>query len=190
VTEEGVDTIGVMVTTVGYQSGAQRVADTYGIVICELRNPSEADLDGRVVKVRVEIKARLPQVEELRVEATEQLSDGIDFQGPLGELSIDLDDGTSELLGDHLLHGELASLDEPPTVPHRVTRTFASPVVLRRLNEPIARVRDVSATVSEAESDPAIVEVGMEGVAWMLANTLTGSHVWFGEDGRIWQTPS
>jgi hypothetical protein len=190
VSEEGVETIGVMVTTVGYQSGAQRVADTYGIVICELRNPNEADLAGRLVKVRVEITTRLPQVEDLSVEATEQLGDGLDFQGALGEFSLDLDDGTSELLGDHLLRGELASLDEPPTVPHRVTRTFAPPVVLRRLNEPIAGVRKISATVSESESEPAIVEVGMEGVAWMLANTLTGSHVWFAEDGRIWQTPS
>lgn len=140
--------------------------------------------------MRVEIKTRLPQVADLRVEATEQLSDDHDFQGALGEFSLDLDDGTSELLADHLLRGELASLDEPPTVPHRVTRAFASPVVLRRLDEPIARVREISATVSELESEPAIVEVGMEGVAWMLANTLTGSRVWFAEDGRIWQTPS
>jgi hypothetical protein len=35
--EAGIETIGVMVTTAGYQSGAQRVADSYGIVILELR---------------------------------------------------------------------------------------------------------------------------------------------------------
>ncbi len=190
VSEAGVETIGVMVTTVGYQSGAQRVADTYGIVICELRSPTGADLAGRLVKVRMEIKSRLPQVNDLKVEATEQLSDDLEFRGALGEFYLDLDDGTSELLGDHLLRGELVALDEPPTAPHRVTRTFACLAVLRRLDEPIARVREVSATVSEVEMEPAIVETGMEGVAWMLANTLTGSRVWFAEDGRIWHTPS
>ena len=44
VTEPGIETIGAMVTTTGYQSGAQRVADSYGIVILELRTPIERDL--------------------------------------------------------------------------------------------------------------------------------------------------
>jgi hypothetical protein len=36
-------------------------------------------------------------------------------------------------------------------------------------------VREISAMVSELEWEPAIMEAGMEGVAWMLANTLTAS---------------
>jgi hypothetical protein len=190
VAEPGIDTIGVMVTTKGYQAGAQRVADTYGIVICELRAPSEADLAGRVHTVRVQLVARLPQVTDLEVKATEKLGPDLDFNGPLGEFFLDLDDGTTEALGDLLLRGELASLEEPPTVSHRVTRSFPSPAVLRRLAEPIARVSEISATVSEEESEPTVFETGMRRIAWMLGNTLTGSRIWFARDGGIWQTPN
>ncbi len=59
---------------------------------------------------------------------------------------------------------------------------------MRRLADPIARVSEISATVSEAQSDPTMIETEMGQVAWMLSNTLTGSHIWFAEDGRTWQT--
>jgi hypothetical protein len=190
VSEPGVETVGVMVTTTGYQAGARRVADTYGIVICEPRAPNEADLAGRYHTVRVPFVARLPQVTDLEVKATEQLGPNVHFNGPLGEFFLDLNDGTTEALGDHLLRGELASLEEPPTASHGVTRSFPSPVLLRRLAEPIARVCEISAMVSEVESEPTRIETGMERGAWMLANTLTRSHVWFTQDGRIWQSPS
>jgi hypothetical protein len=190
VSEPGVETIGVMVTTIGYQAGAQRVADTYGIVICELRTPNKADLAGRIQSVSVKLVARLPQLTDLSVKATEQIGPHTDFDGRLGEFFLDLDDETSEGLADVLFRGELTSLKEPPTAPHRVTRTFVPPVILRRLDEPIARVWEISATVSEVESDPMTIETRMGRIAWVLANTLTGSYVWFAEDGRIWQTPS
>jgi hypothetical protein len=190
VSEAGVEAIGVMVTTTGYQAGAQRVADTYGIVICELRAPTGADLAGRVHSARIEFIARQPKVSDPHVKTTEQLGPDTNINGPLGEFFLDLDDKTSERLGHLLLRGELTSLDEPPTTPHRVTRTFASPVVLRRVDEPIARVWEISATVSEVESGPTTIESRLGPVAWMLANTLTGSHIWFAEDGNAWQTPS
>src|ERR1017187_2762017 len=60
VSEPGVETIGVMVTTTGYQSGAQRVADTYGIVILELRAPTERDLANRWRSARIELVSRMP----------------------------------------------------------------------------------------------------------------------------------
>jgi Restriction endonuclease len=190
VSEAGVETLGVMVTTTGYQAGAQRIADTHGIVICELRAPTEADLAGRVRSVRVEMIQRLPTVSDLDVKATEQLGADRTFDGVLGEFSLELTDGTLTSLGDELLRGELNSLDEPPTAAHRVTRTWDPPVVLRRLDQPIAMVWQISATVGEVDSDPTTIESRMGRIAWMLANTLTGSHTWFAEDGRIWQTLS
>lgn len=184
----GVDTFGVMVTTTGYQAGAQRVADTYGIVICELRAPADEDLAGRVWSVRVQMTPRLPTATDLAVEATEQLGTDVSFNGVLGEFSLELADGIVSSLGDELLRGELGSLDEPPTAPHRVTRTYDPPVILRRVEEPIARVLQISATVGEVESAPTTIESQTGRIAWMLANTLTGGHTWFAEDGRIWQT--
>lgn len=188
--EPGIETIGVMVTTTGYQSGAQRVADSYGIVILELRTPTERDLANRWRSVRVELVARMPQVTDLAVDATEQLGSGSTVNGALGEFVLDFNDGTSELLMDHLMRGELASLAEPPTEPHPVTRTFASPVLLRQSDEPVARVIAIRATVGEAQPEPVVIQTTAAEIAWMLADTLTGSHTWFAADGRIWQTPS
>ncbi len=71
-----------------------------------------------------------------------------------------------------------------------MTRTFASPVLLRHRNEPVARVVEITATVGEAQAKPVVIETSTAEIAWMLADTLTGSHIWFAADGRIWETPS
>jgi hypothetical protein len=132
----------------------------------------------------------MPQVTDLSVDATEQLGPDASVNGGLGEFFLDLEDGTSELLMDHLLRGELSSIEEPPTDPHPVTRTFASPVLLRHGEEPVARVVQIRATVSEAQAEPVVIETSTADIAWMLADTLTGSRIWFAADGRIWQTSS
>jgi hypothetical protein len=157
VAEPGVETIGVMVTTTGYQSGAQRVADSYGIVILELRTPTEQDLANRWRSVRVDFVARMPQVSDLAVDVTEQLGPDASVHGALGEFFLDFEDGSSERLMDHVLRGELASLEEPPTEPHPVRRTFATPVLLRHGREPVARVVAIRATVSETHAAPIVM---------------------------------
>ena len=189
VSEPGIEAVGVMVTTTGYQSGAQRVADTYGIVILELRAPTERDLASRVTSVRIELLARTPQVSDLTVDATEQLEEVASLNGPLGEFVLEFEDGTSERLADHLLRGELSSIEEPPTEPHSVTRMFSPPVLLRRRDEPLARVVRITATVGEAQAPPVLIETPTAKIAWMLADTLSGSRIWFAGDGRIWSTP-
>jgi hypothetical protein len=179
-----------MVTTTGYQSGAQRVADSYGIVILELRTPIERDLANRCNSVELAVLIRVPQVRVLAVDATEQFGPDSRLNGELAEFVLDFDDGTSERLMDHLLRGELTSLEEPPTETHPVTRTFAPPVLLRQGEDPVARVVAIRATVGEAQGTPIVIETTAAEIAWMLADTLTDSHTWFAADGRIWQTPS
>jgi hypothetical protein len=190
VAKPGIETIGVMVTTTGYQSGAQRVADSYGIVILELRAPTASDLANRWRSVRIAFVARLPVITDLAAMAIEQLGPDASANGALGDFFLEFDDGTSERLADHLLRGELSSLEEPPTEPHPVTRAFPSPVLLRHRDEPVARVVQITATVAEAQADPMVIETPTAEIAWMLADTLTGSRTWFATDGRIWQTPS
>lgn len=190
VSKPGVATVGVMVTTTGYQSGAQRVAESYGIVILELRAPTSGDLANRCRSVRIELVARMPQVTDLTVNATEQFGADASPNGALGDFFLDLGDGASERLADHLLRGELSELNEPPTKSHHVTRTFASPVLLRHRDEPVARVVEITATVGEAQAEPVVIETSTADIAWMLEDTLTGSHIWFAADGRIWETPS
>ena len=54
---DGIQTTGVMVTRTGYQAGAKRVADTYGLIVVELRVPTPEDTRDRLLKVRVEVVA-------------------------------------------------------------------------------------------------------------------------------------
>lgn len=75
VSEPGIETVGVMVTTTGYQSGARRVADTYGIVILELRAPTDRDLANRWRSIRTELVIRMPLVTDLSVDTTRTARD-------------------------------------------------------------------------------------------------------------------
>lgn len=52
--------LGVMVIVTGYQSGAQRVADTYEVVILHLRAPTDQDVERRLMEIRVQPTIRIP----------------------------------------------------------------------------------------------------------------------------------
>src|SRR4051795_1846870 len=73
---------GTMVALSGYQVGARRVADTYGLSIPELRPPKPEDLAGRLLEVRVAMHARMPHVGNLQIEPAEPV--GPDQTSALG----------------------------------------------------------------------------------------------------------
>ncbi|MGF9562959.1 restriction endonuclease [Neorhizobium sp. BT27B] len=95
---------GIFATLVGYQSGAKRYADHYGITLKELRAPNETDWKGRVKTIVItyhvivpEITKFTPQIsksfldtlkpnEEIRIEAATTTHEKIIF-GPPGSLS-------------------------------------------------------------------------------------------------------
>lgn len=186
-----ITTVGVMVTKTGYQSGAQRVAETYGLIICELRAPTAQDLANRVSRVEITIQPRFPKITDFNLVPTQMLSTSMTVTGPLSEFFIERHDGTTVSVQELLLDGELSIAGDPPMPAHRVARAFDPPVVLKQLDGPIALVAEVSATVEEVDSAPIAIVVGaLERVAWMVADTINGSHVWFAHDGTIWQTPS
>jgi hypothetical protein len=60
----------------------------------------------------------------------------------------------------------------------------------RLASSQLARVIAIRATVGEAQAELVVIETTAAEIAWMLANSLTGSHTWFAADGRIWRTPS
>lgn len=184
-------TVGVMVTTTGYQSGAQRVAETYGIIICELRAPTAKDLANRVSRVEITILPRFTRITDFNLVPTQMLSTSMTMSGPLSEFLIEHPDGTSVSVQELLLDGELSIAGDPPMPAHRVARAFDPPLVLKQIDSPIALVEEISATVEEVGSEPIAIVVGaLERVAWMVADTINGSDVWFARDGKIWQTPS
>ncbi len=55
---------GIMVTKVGYQSGAKKFADYYGINLKELRFPNEKDWEGRIKTIVFQMKMVLPNIKQ------------------------------------------------------------------------------------------------------------------------------
>lgn len=177
-------TTGVMVTATGYQSGAQAVADTYGIVIVELREPTDADLVGRALRIRVTISARSPFVRDIEVQPADPL-DAARIKAWNDELELEVD-GQRHPLNDVMLRGELAALRELATPAHRVVRHFAPAASLLIEGRPAFDVVAVAATVGEQEMDPFDVTVGgRDRFAWMVKDTLQGTHAWFTQDGQV-----
>lgn len=176
---------GVMVTSTGYQRGAQAVADTYGIVILELRQPTEKDLAGRLLGINVELHLRTPFVRDVRVEATEVYADQTEFRAWGPDVELRHPDGTTELMVESLLRNELTGIRDEPTPAHAVMRTFDEPVRLIVEGEPKALVRAIRATVGETDAEPIRFEAGgRDRLAWMLKDTLSGTRAWFADDGR------
>lgn len=55
---DGIPTTGVFVTPIGYQAGAKSLAETYDLVLLELREPNDADLEDRIVRIDINIEVR------------------------------------------------------------------------------------------------------------------------------------
>ena len=179
-------TTGVMVTTNGYQSGARDVAGTYGVEILQLREPTAEDRKDRVERIEVAVDVRVPYIgPDVEVEATELL-----IEQPAGPVQVDqlgllLDDGGSVLLQDFLWSEVLGGFDGPPVAPHRVTREFPAPWVLTLNGEALMRISSVSATVGEVSPGAVPVALTGEVLAWMIANILDGTRLWFTDTDRV-----
>jgi len=53
---------GIMVTTIGYQSGAKKFAEFYGVNLLELRTPTDADWAGRFRHIEMTLNVCRPEI--------------------------------------------------------------------------------------------------------------------------------
>lgn len=67
-----------------------------------------------------------------------------------------------------------------------MSREFASAAVLTLRGEPLARIKSVSATVGEVQREMDPFVVGGVPLAWMIANVLDSTRVWFTETDRTY----
>lgn len=184
-----VRTLGVMVTRAGYQAGARAVANTYGIVILELREPTEHDLADRAAKITLTINARVPRMTDLRIQVPDDGPEPFQVSAMSTELYVEHDDGRVERLLDVLFDGELNDIKDELTPTHGVVRKFEPPVTVRNGEAPVCRAVAVGATVGEHATPPVEVTVGgLDGVAWMMRDALSGDRLWFSDDGPVWKT--
>ena len=188
---ESIPTTGVMVHLTGYQSGARKVADTYGLIILELRSPNDKDVEGRVLGFRGSFSARVPVVKDIHLDICELLSDALNEPVLNYRLQVEMADGQRVSVMTLLQDGEIDLTKKELTPQHPVTRSFEPPVMLMVEGEPAARVRAILATVGEEGSDTINFTVGgRENLAWMLKNTLGGERAWFAKDGKVYLSES
>lgn len=177
-------TTGVMVTSTGYQKGARAVAETYGVVAIELRDPLEKDLSDTVVSIALTMTPRIPVVRNVRVEPVEVITEGF-VGGFADDLHLQFASGKNLRMTDVLLAGELAPVDSPPAPLHEVTRRFDPPVLLLAHGSPVAKIRSVTAYVGEEDGPSAVGKVGgREWLKWVVRDALTGAKAWI-TDERI-----
>jgi hypothetical protein len=176
---------GVMVTRTGYQSGARKVADTYGITILELRVPEERDTSGRAVAISLQVKPRMPFLRDLEIEP----SPGVELapiEARLGDIELITRVGSRTPLSAIMMNGELAALDEPPSPAHQVTRIFDPPATLIVEGREMGEIRRVRGIVGEEAVAPIDVRLGgREHLAHVLVDALGGERAWFTVDGRV-----
>ncbi|MCX0241862.1 hypothetical protein [Streptomyces drozdowiczii] len=183
---ESTPTTGVMVHLTGFQLGARRIADTYGLIILEMRTPTDKDVDGRLMKIHISMTGRVPVVKDVGMDVSALLSDALN--GPVLNHSLEIQEpsGRRVSMMDLLQDGELNPMTEPLTPLHRVTRQFEPLAVLTVSGQPAAEVRSISATVGEELTDPFDWTIGgRERLAWMVKNALGGERAWFTHDGKV-----
>lgn len=186
-----IPTTGVMVHVTGFQRGSRKIAETYGLIILEIRTPTDADVEGRLMKIRISATGRVPVFKEWHVDPSELLSDALNAPVLNHALEIEEPSGRRVSVLDLLQDNEIAPMTAPLTPLHRVTRQFDPPVVLLVHGQPAAKVRSISATVGEELTDPFDLTVGgRERLAWMVKDVLGGDRAWFTNDGKMHLTES
>ena len=63
---------GIMVSLIGFQSGAKQYADHYGIDLKEVRPPTDEDWVGRIKDIRLQFFVVTPIIREMRPDVTEE----------------------------------------------------------------------------------------------------------------------
>ncbi len=75
--------------------------------------------------------------------------------------------------------------------PHPVRRVFDPPLELCVNGRSVGRLRAASATVGVGSAPPVTIKVGgLETVAWMVRDAISGARLWLGAGGRVWSTDS
>ncbi|MGH8573069.1 MAG: hypothetical protein ACREX8_10925, partial [Gammaproteobacteria bacterium] len=95
------------------------------------------------------------------------------------DLALHQPDGSTIGLADYLWTRELGDISEPVIAPHPVTHTFTPPVVLALSGTPLARISSVSATLGEVELPQDHIVLDGRALAWMIANVLDSTRLWF-----------
>lgn len=136
------------------------------------------------MQINVSVVARSPILRNVFVE----LVDGPAEERTFGWMEVEYPDGSRRGLGDLLVDGESAPLGQPPALFHPVKRSFTGVERLLRDGEAVGSLWLVTAEVGDSDAPFDFSVGGLDRIAWMLRNAVTGARVWFAHDGRHWST--
>jgi hypothetical protein len=145
------------------------------------------------MQINLSITVRAPNVRDVTVEVDATQLGPVPLPETIPtdwtDAHLDLPDGSTTRLFDHLTLGELSPLGSPPTPPHTVTRVLPDGTRLRTAAGSLP-VRTLRATVGDSDSTATtVVGPGPEGVAHILKDAISGATVWLQTDGSIRAVP-
>lgn len=184
-------TTGVMVTKTGFQSGAQQVANTYGVIIIQMREPSSDDLAGRLTQIDVVATVRRPYIDPtvpVSFAATEMLGTSTPPTEHVqsDRYSVQTGNGPAVDLTELLVAKVIRAFGEPAVPSQEVHVAFDPPATLHLDGSPIARITSVTGAAGEAVlASPTTTIGGRQSLAYLMKNVLDGTAVWFSENDEL-----
>ncbi len=190
IAEDGIPTTGVFVTPKGYQRGGKRIAETYDLVLLELREPTDADLAGRIVRLDINIEMRTVAFNDVHFEWVREPSD-VYWPPFLADMAfIAAPDGGERIPAQLLLAGQLGQ-----TIDEQLEAAEDAPVCTVEFGRPhdviidgavVGTAQSISATPTQSTTHASTsVGPGREGIAHLVKDTLGGQMAWFTKDGAV-----
>jgi hypothetical protein len=188
------NTNGIMVSKNGFQSGAKKFAEYYGINLRELRAPEEKDWEGRVKKIQINlnmvmprIKSRKFKIDEDWVKANIKLPENGDFSYQLSGMTdeiwvIDQDD--NELKNLHQLDSGLPQNWKVETDLIHKYEFENGYLKVDKFGKIKLNSIEYLYDLQVGEPDPIIID-GTESARAILKDAITGEIKFFNKDGTV-----
>lgn len=185
ITANDVTTRGIMITSVGYQSGAKQIAKAYGIAVLELRAPIDADWAGLIRTIHIDLTMQVPSVTNIGVRADPKWT-GIDtaVSGRTDEIFFG-DQSLKDFLYGEFLVGHAVGLGETAEK-RRIHVTFDPPRPLRVAGKPDVPIVEIAGDYEEIPVHAGTNTIdGTATTAWVLLDSLGLTRAWGKKDGQI-----
>ena len=182
-------TLGVMVTTKGYQEGAVRVAAGYGVELLELRSPQERDLEHRVQRIQFRLQMILPRVENIQIVLQPGTESTISPSG-LHQVASDqlllrqLPDDAPVQLMEHLLHDGARRVEGDSPRSTELHLHFEPPALLE-FDGRVWPLVEVSARYQEEVAEHEFALDGLENLRWITRSVFGSAVSWINRDGVV-----
>lgn len=190
ISTDDIPTVGVVVTPVGYQSGARDLAKAYDLVVLELREPIDSDLANRIVRLDVAIEIQMIGFVQMEFDWVARYPDTHAPPSLLELAMLTPVSGGPPVAAQELLALELGTSHdqqfEASRQGPRCAVTLSEPHVIDVYGEPLGQVISVAGTArASTQLESFSVGPGREGIAHVLVDALDGTTAWFTVDGEV-----